>query len=41
MTEDRVALIDWDESHVDVPDLDLELPSNAAPLDAEAWDVAA
>ena len=23
MTADRVALIDWDESHVDVPDLDL------------------
>ena len=25
MTADRVALIDWDESHVDVPDLDLVL----------------
>ena len=30
MTVDRVALIDWDESHVDVPDLDLALPHNAA-----------
>jgi Ser/Thr protein kinase RdoA (MazF antagonist) len=33
MTTDRVALIDWDESHVDVPDLDLVLPHNAAGLD--------
>ncbi|MFU8873158.1 hypothetical protein [Micromonospora sp. SL4-19] len=24
----QVALIDWDESHVDVPDLDLVLPGN-------------
>lgn len=40
VTADRVALIDWDESHVDVPDLDLELPHNAADLDAEAWDIA-
>ncbi|HTO29101.1 MAG TPA: phosphotransferase [Devosia sp.] len=40
MTEDRVALIDWDESHVDVPDLDLELPHNAADLDPQAWDIA-
>ena len=38
------ALIDWDESHVDVPDLDLVLPHNAAGLDdgahnnaAQAW----
>jgi Ser/Thr protein kinase RdoA (MazF antagonist) len=30
MTADRVALIDWDESHVDVADLDLDLPHNAA-----------
>jgi aminoglycoside phosphotransferase (APT) family kinase protein len=30
MTANRVALIDWDESHVDVPDLDLVLPHNAA-----------
>jgi Ser/Thr protein kinase RdoA (MazF antagonist) len=40
MTEDRVALIDWDESHVDVSDLDLELPHNAADLDPQAWDLA-
>src|SRR5690242_20316657 len=25
MTADRVAMTDWDESHVDVPDLDLAL----------------
>jgi Ser/Thr protein kinase RdoA (MazF antagonist) len=41
MTGDRVALIDWDEAHVDVPDLDLVLPDNAAGLDAGAYDVAA
>jgi Ser/Thr protein kinase RdoA (MazF antagonist) len=41
MTADRVALIDWDESHVDVPDLDLVLPHNAARLDDEAHDAAA
>jgi Ser/Thr protein kinase RdoA (MazF antagonist) len=41
MTADRVALIDWDESHVDVPDLDLALPHNAAGLDEETHDVAA
>jgi Ser/Thr protein kinase RdoA (MazF antagonist) len=40
MTADRVALIDWDEAHVDVPDLDLALPHNAAGLDATAFDVA-
>jgi len=27
-----VALIDWDESHLDVPELDLVLPDNAAGL---------
>ncbi len=32
MTADRVALIDWDEAHVDVPDLDLVMPHNAAGL---------
>ena len=37
----RVALIDWDESHVDVPDLDLVLPHNAADLDDHTHDVAA
>ncbi|NRP85261.1 hypothetical protein GFPCMMHI_01146 [Ensifer adhaerens] len=41
MTADRVALIDWDESHVDVPDLDLVLPDNAADLDNGAYDIAA
>jgi Ser/Thr protein kinase RdoA (MazF antagonist) len=41
LTADRVALIDWDESHVDVPDLDLVLPHNAAGLDDDALDIAA
>jgi Ser/Thr protein kinase RdoA (MazF antagonist) len=41
MTVDRVAMIDWDESHVDVPVLDLVLPHNAAGLDDAAHDVAA
>ncbi len=41
MTADRVALIDWDEAHVDVPDLDLVLPHNAGGLDDEAHDIAA
>lgn len=41
MTTDRIALIDWDESHVDVPDLDLVLPHNAADLEAGAYDIAA
>jgi len=41
VTADRVALIDWDESHVDVPDLDLVLPHNAAELDDHAYDAAA
>jgi hypothetical protein len=41
MTADRVALIDWDEAHVDVPDLDLVLPGNAAGLDDGAHDLAA
>ena len=41
MTADRVALIDWDESHVDVPDLDLALPHNAARLEDDRHDVAA
>ena len=31
----------WDESHVDVPDLDLVLPHNAAGLDVGAYDIAA
>ncbi|WP_245972793.1 phosphotransferase [Actinoplanes lutulentus] len=41
MTANRVALIDWDESHVDVADLDLVLPGNAAGFDDEAYDIAA
>ena len=41
MTAYRVALIDWDESHVDVPDLDLVLPDNAAGLDDGEHDIAA
>src|SRR3954453_21904574 len=41
MAPDRVALVDWDESHVDVPDLDLVLPHNAAGLDEGAHDIAA
>jgi hypothetical protein len=41
MTAERVALIDWDEAHLDVPDLDLVLPHNAAGLAAAAHDVAA
>jgi Ser/Thr protein kinase RdoA (MazF antagonist) len=40
MTRDRVGLIDWDEAHVDVPDLDLALPHNAAGLDAASLDIA-
>jgi Ser/Thr protein kinase RdoA (MazF antagonist) len=38
VTAKRVALIDWDESHVDVPDLDLVLPHNAAGLEGDAYD---
>ena len=41
MTSGRVAMIDWDESHVDVPDLDLALPHNAAGLDEATRDIAA
>ncbi|MEV0162558.1 phosphotransferase enzyme family protein [Nonomuraea fuscirosea] len=41
VTADRVALIDWDEAHVDVPELDLVLPGNAAGLEEGAYDVAA
>jgi Ser/Thr protein kinase RdoA (MazF antagonist) len=40
MTAERVALIDWDESRVDVPDLDLALPFNAAGLSDHDRDVA-
>lgn len=41
MSVDRVALINWDETRVDVPDLDLVLPHNAAGLDDRAHDIAA
>jgi Ser/Thr protein kinase RdoA (MazF antagonist) len=41
MTAERVAMIDWDESHVDVPDLDLVLPHNAADLGDDTYDTAA
>ena len=41
MTADRVGLIDWDEAHVDVSDLDLVLPHNAAGFDDAAHDIAA
>jgi Ser/Thr protein kinase RdoA (MazF antagonist) len=41
ITGNQVALIDWDESHADVPDLDLVLPDNAAGLDDVAHDIAA
>lgn len=41
VTADRIGLIDWDESHVDVADLDLALPHNAAGLDDDAYQIAA
>jgi Ser/Thr protein kinase RdoA (MazF antagonist) len=41
VTAGRVALIDWDEAHVDVPALDLVLPGNAAGLDDGPYDIAA
>lgn len=41
LTADRVALIDWDEAHVDVADLDLVLPHDAGELGANAYDIAA
>jgi Ser/Thr protein kinase RdoA (MazF antagonist) len=41
MTATQLALIDWDESHVDVPDLDLgSLPGNATGLEGSALDIA-
>ena len=40
ITAERVALIDWDESHVDVAELDLVLPFNAAGLIGELHDMA-
>lgn len=41
MTADRVALIDWDEAHVDAPVLDLVLPHNAGGLVGDAHKIAA
>jgi Ser/Thr protein kinase RdoA (MazF antagonist) len=41
MTAGHVALIDWDESRLDVPVLDLVLPGNAAGLGDDELDVAA
>lgn len=41
ISADRVTLIDWDEAHVDVPELDLVLPYNAAGLDEKTHDIAA
>jgi len=41
LTAERVAMIDWDEAHVDVADLDLVLPDNAADLDDQVHDIAA
>ncbi|WP_431843223.1 phosphotransferase [Calidifontibacter indicus] len=40
LTKDRVALIDWDEAHVDTATLDLALPHSAADLPDDAYDVA-
>ncbi|MBX9939404.1 MAG: phosphotransferase [Candidatus Obscuribacterales bacterium] len=40
ITNERVALIDWDESHVDVATLDLALPNNSAGLDDDDFDIA-
>lgn len=41
MSATHVALIDWDEAHVDVPDLDLgSLPHNASGLEGSARDIA-
>lgn len=41
MTPERVALIDWDEAHVDAVELDLVLPHNAAGLNEATHDLAA
>ena len=41
MTAGRVALIDWDEAHVDVADFDLALPRDAAGLGEARYDIAA
>jgi Ser/Thr protein kinase RdoA (MazF antagonist) len=41
MAGDRVALIDWDEAHVDVSELDLDLPDNAAGFEPRERDIVA
>jgi len=41
MTAKRVGLIDWDEAHYDVPELDLALPYNAAGLAPAEYDIVA
>lgn len=41
LTAQRVGLVDWDESRVDVPELDLALPHDAADLGPDALDAAA
>src|SRR5687768_6082453 len=41
MTAERVARVDWDDAHVDVPDLGLALPDEAAGPDDDALDSAA
>ena len=40
VTANQIGLIDWDESRVDISDLDLSLPHNAADLDEAALDIA-
>lgn len=40
VTAERIALLDWDESHVDVADLDLVLPGNAGEFDDTRYDIA-
>lgn len=40
ITSERVALIDWDEAHVDVPLLDLVLPHNAGGFIGDEFDIA-
>ena len=41
VTAERIALLDWDESHVDVADPDLVLPGNAGEFDDTTYDIAA
>jgi Ser/Thr protein kinase RdoA (MazF antagonist) len=41
MNANQIDLIDWDEAHLDVPDLDLVLAYNAAGLEEPRHDIAA